>query len=161
MIFTARQVQEECKRQQLYLYQFFINLIKFLQKSPFGNSSDGFVYINVDGADLLSSRVIKSAVDINFENFKPFLVETGGKQVILWYLCNLLCFCHRTYAGFWQSDVDIYIRCCTPGSLFGIRLFAAVTKTSVALIRNFCILLTASFFLFFYLELLVGCFLTT
>lgn len=80
MIFTARQVQEECKRQQLYLYQFFINLIKFLQKSPFGNSSDGFVYINVDGADLLSSRVIKSAVDINFENFKPFLVETGGKQ---------------------------------------------------------------------------------
>ena len=141
MIFSARQLQEKYKEQNLPLYQCFIDLSKAfdtvnrstlwknLLKLGFPERFVGLIRSLHNG--------MKARVSFNRTLSEEISINNGVKQgdISAPMLFNIY-FAIVFLVAFNENSDGIYIRCQTSGSVFNVRRLLSQTKVSSSLVRE-------------------------
>ena len=137
MIFTARQLQEKCREQQLPLYQTFIDLEKAFDSI---NRDALWRVLEKFGVPPKMLQMIKSLHE-GMEAFlsmdgtlgTPFPVKSGVKQgCILAPILFGVFFAVVLFLAILNFDKPIFLRFRTSGSLFNLSRLKSKTKVSLA-----------------------------
>lgn len=141
MIFSARQIQEKCREQNIGLYSVFVDLTKAFDTvnrqglwqvlNKLG-CPEKFTNIVRQFHDGMSARVLD-----NGELSEPFTVSNGVKQgcVMAPTLFSVL-FAAVLIEAFKDINVGVYIQYRTDGKLFNLRRLQAHTKVIEQLVRD-------------------------
>ena len=142
MIFTARQLQEKCQEQNVYLYMTFVDLTKAFDTvsreglwtimAKFGCPAK-FIAMVRQFHDGMLARVQN---DSEFSD--PFPVKNGSKQgcVLASTLFSMM-FSAMLIDAFQDGDNGIPIRHCFDGKLFNLRRLQAKSKVQTEVLDEF------------------------
>jgi len=141
MIFTARQLQEKCREQHRHLYMIFIDLTKAFDSvnrqglwqvlSRIG-CPDKFVKIIASFHEGMQGQIIDGG-----ELSNMFAVTNGTKQgCVLAALLFSIFFSMMLLIAFKDCDLGVPIQFRTDSNVFNLRRLKALTKTSLAVVRD-------------------------
>ena len=141
MIFTAKQMQEKCREQQMDLYHCFIDLKKAFDTVH--RKSLWKILRKIGCPDKFVTMIerlhdgMKARANINGELTDAIPVENGVKQGdILGPTLFSIYFAIVFLVAFEDCEHGVYIRYRTTGKLFNLRRFNAKSKVLLTLIRD-------------------------